>query len=341
MNRRLGRFAPGLAIVGLAAAAGAAPQAPSATTIYHVEASIPLADGFWDIATYDPEHNRVVIGRGSAVSIVDLATGKARDVGQIQRGHAALAIPGTNEIAVTSGQDNTLRLLDAGDGHEIAKVPVGDNPDAALWDPASHTVVVMNAKSGSVSQVDPKSAKVVRTIAVKPALEFGAIAGAGLLAINDEDLSELELVDLKQGKLVASIPLTGCRGPTGLAADVADGLTLSACGNGVAALVDVRARKVLQTAPIGQGPDTALFDARRHRFIVPCGRSGTLSLFSLDGRKLTPAGTVATEISARTAALDPKAGRVFLPAAKFAPAAPGQRPSIVPGSAHLLVLGLS
>jgi len=331
-----------VAAVAVFCSAGLAAAAPhTAPATYHLEASIPLADGFWDIATYDAGHDRVVIGRGGAASVVDVAARKARDIGQVQRGHAALAIPGTDEIAVTSGQDNTLRLLDAGDGRQLASVPVGDNPDAALWDPALRQVLVMNAKSGTVSQVDPKGAKVVRTIAVKPALEFGALAGPNLLAINDEDLSELELVDLKQGKLVASVPLTGCKGPTGLAADVADGLTLSSCGNGEAALVDVRARKVIQLVPIGQGPDTALFDAARHRFIVPCGRSGTLSLFSLHGRKLVPAGTVTTQVSARTAALDPKTGRVFLPAAKFAPAQPGQRPAIVPGSAHLLVFGLS
>lgn len=328
------------AFLACAAVAAAAPPAESAT-LYHLEASIPLADGFWDIATYDPEHDRVLIGRGGAASVVDLATRQARDIGEIQRGHAALAIPGTNEIAVTSGQDNTLRLLDAGDGHEIARVPVGENPDAALWDPASHQVLVMNAKSGSVSQVDPAAAKVVRTIAVKPALEFGTIAGPGMLAINDEDLSELELVDLKHGKALAPVPLTGCEHPTGLAADSAERLTLSACANGVAALVDVSSRKVIQLVPIGQGPDTALFDAGRHRFLVPCGRSGTLSVFSLSGGKLTAAGTVTTEPGARTAALDPKTGRVFLPTAKFQPAPQGQRPAMVPGSAHLLVFGLS
>jgi DNA-binding beta-propeller fold protein YncE len=118
-------------------------------------------------------------------------------------------------------------------------------------------------------------------------------------------------------------------------------LTLSACGNGVAALVDIRGRKVLQLLPIGQGPDTALFDDRRQRFLVPCGRSGTVSVFAVSGRRVTRAGTVMTELGARTAALDPKTGRVFLPAGKFEPAAQGQRPAMVPGSAHLLVLGLN
>jgi DNA-binding beta-propeller fold protein YncE len=340
MTRGRSRFTAAALALAAAPIAAAHPVDPPTST-YHPEASIPLTDGYWDIATYDPEHDRVLVARGTAVSMIDMATGQAKDIGQVQRGHAALVIPGTDDIAVTSGQDNTLRLLDASDGHEIAKVPVGEDPDAALWDASLHIVLVMDAKSGTVSLVDPTSAKVVRTISVKPALEFGAIAGPGMLAINDEDLSELELVDLQQGKMVASIPLTGCEHPSGLAADPAEGLTLSACANGKAALVDVRSRKVLQLLPIGQGPDTALFDAKRQRFLVPCGRSGTLSLFSVSGRRLVPAGTVTTETGARTAALDPKTGRLFLPTAKFQPAVQGQRPAMVPGSAHLLVLGLS
>jgi DNA-binding beta-propeller fold protein YncE len=339
--KRLLKAALLLALAGTAEMVAAAPAGSTKGNAYRIDASIPLADGFWDIATYDSAHNRVLVARSTAVSVIDVGAHQAREIGHIERGHAALAIPGTNEIAVTSGQDNTLRLLDARDGREIAKVPVGQNPDAPLWDTALREVVVMNAKGGSVSLVDPARAEVVRTIAVKPALEFGALAGRDTLAINDEDLSELELVDLKRGKTVASIPLTGCEHPTGLAADRAEGLTLSACGNGVAALVDIRGRKVLQLLPIGQGPDTALFDDRRQRFLVPCGRSGTVSVFAVSGRRVTRAGTVMTELGARTAALDPKTGRVFLPAGKFEPAAQGQRPAMVPGSAHLLVLGLN
>ena len=311
-----------------------APAAPS----YHVQSSIPLADGGWDLLSFDPEHGRVVVARSAAVSVVDLAAGTSRDIGKVARGHTALPIPGTDRIAVTSGQDNALLVLDARDGHEIARIAVGQNPDAAFWDPASHQVVVMNAKDGSVSLVDLLAAKVAKTIAVKPAIELGAMVGPGLLAINDEDANELELVDLKVGKSMTPIKLTGCEGPTGLAYDAAAHMTLSACANGVAALVDIGTLKVVKLLPIGQGPDTVLFDARRQRFLVPCGRSGTLSVFAVSGKHVTPAGTVTTEVGARTATLDPATGRVFLPSARFRPAQQSQRPAMMPGSAHLLVL---
>ena len=78
-------------LAGTASMAIAANEAAGAASAYHSEASIPLADGFWDIATYDAEHNRVLVARGAAVSVIDMATKQSRDIGQISRGHAALA----------------------------------------------------------------------------------------------------------------------------------------------------------------------------------------------------------------------------------------------------------
>ena len=334
------RLAPLLAAtLAVAGAAASHAQAPAtAAAPYKVAASIPLADGGWDLASFDAAHGRVLVARGAAVSVVDVAGRTSRDIGKVSRGHAALVIPGTNEIAVTSGQDNALLLLDAGDGHEVGRVAVGQNPDAAIWDPATRRVIVMNARGGTISVVDPGGRKVVTTIQVEPALELAAIVAPGLLAVNDEDASKLELVDLRHGKALAPIALKGCEGPTGLAYDAADRLTLSACGNGVAALVDLASKTVVKLLPIGQGSDGALYDPARKRFLVPCGRSGTLVVFSVRGRQVTPAGTVTTEVGARTATLDPATGRVFLPSARFQPAQQGQRPAMVPGSAHLLVV---
>ena len=258
-------------------------------------------------------------------------------MGQITGGHGVVVVPGSGRIAVTSGRDNSVRMLDGAGGLEIARVAVGEGPDAALWDGEGHRVIVMNAEGGSVSLVDPAAAKVVGTVAVKKGLELGAMIAPGMLAINDEDAGELELVDLTHGRALAPIVLTGCQAPTGLAYDAVDHLSLSACRNGVAALVDTKSKAVVKLLPIGQGPDGALYDAKRRRFLVPCGRSGTLSVFSVSAGQVVPTGSVTTEVGARTAALDPASGRVFLPSARYQPAQAGQRPAMVPGTAHLLV----
>jgi DNA-binding beta-propeller fold protein YncE len=139
--------------------------------------------------------------------------------------------------------------------------------------------------------------------------------------------------------MLGSIPLTGCEGPTGLAIDPQTSLALSACANGKAALVDLQARRVVDLVPIGAGPDTVIWDAAHRRFLVPCGKSGTLSVIGLADRRPVVEAAAETEQSARTAALDPVTGRVYLPAARFAPPVPPERRgAMVAGSFHIVVM---
>ncbi len=324
-----------LLTVGAVSSSSAEPERSS----YSEASSIPLPDGRWDLLSVDSVHHRVLVARGDSVTVVDLTNGTARSAGRLSRGHAAVAIDGTDLIAVTSGGDGSVRLINGATGEQTATIAVGQNPDAAFYDPRSKRLIVMNAKGGTVSIVDPHAAKVVNTIAVKPGLELGTLIGPDLLAVNDEDAGEIELVDLKRGVALKPIPLPGCEGPTGIAFDQADGLLLSACANGQAALVDTRLRQLVKLLPIGKGPDGALFDRQRRRFLVPCGQSGTLSVFAVkSGRQVTALPSVRTEASARTAALDPVSGRVYLPAARFEAAAPSVRPTLIAGSVHLIVL---
>jgi len=116
-------------------------------------------------------------------------------------------------------------------------------------------------------------------------------------------------------------------------------LLLSACANGQAALVNMRARNLERLLPIGKGPDTVIFDEHRRRFIVPCGKSGTLVVFAVSNRgSVTRLADVPTEVGARTGAMDEASGRIYLPTARFQPAEPGMRPQPIPGSFHILVL---
>ena len=328
-----------MTIILVATCAGSSGATEPPQPAYSAANAIPLPDGRWDLLSVDPAHHLVLIARGDSISIVDLATGTTRNAGTVSHGHAAVPIDGTGLIAVTSGGDNSVRLINGTTGAQTASIAVGQNPDAAIYDPESKRLIVMNAKGGTVSVIDPQAVKVVSTITVKPALELGALIGPGLLAVNDEDANEIELVDLKRGVTLKPIALPGCEGPTGIAFDAADGLILSACANGQAALVDARSHRLIRLLAIGKGPDGALFDASRRRFLVPCGQSGILSVFAVGkSRAVNALSPINTEVSARTAALDPVSGRIYLPAARFEPATGGGRPALVAGSVHLIVL---
>ena len=325
----------GLVIAALAATASASAPAPAA--LYREIARIPGPDGGWDLTSVDPVARRLYVARSQAIMAVDLSNGKVTPaVVPAQRGHAALAIPGTGEVISTNGADNTATIFDGRSGKVRAAVPVGKKPDAVAYDTATRTLWVMNADGGDISVIDPRSARVVATVPVAGALELGAADGDGRLFVNVEDRNEVAVIDTLTRRLVTRFPLAGCEGPTGIAYDPAEKLLISACSNG-RAIVSTRDGRQVASLAIGPGPDGALFDRRRHVALIPSGGDGTLAVIDLRGHPRVVA-TIPTAKGARTAALDEVTGRIYLSAADYLPAIGKERPKMVPGSYHLIVL---
>lgn len=322
-----------LLFVSLLCAAAAPASAPE----YRVTGSIAGPDGSWDYARVDAAARRLYVARSGSVTVADVASGQpVASWGALARGHAVVPLPG-NRLLATSGNDATVRFFDTLTGQQLASIPVGKKPDAAIYDSSRHRVFVMNSDSGTVSIVDVETMKVTRTIAVKPALEYAALTKDGTLFINDEEDNEVEVVDVARGRAGKPIALTGCEGPTGLGLDMRRNRLIASCANGKAAVVDARSRKLVKLIDIGFGPDAVIMDEARGLAFIPCGRDGVLDLISLDS--MARVGRVTTEVGARTGALDPITGAIYLPTAKFAPAStPGARPAMVPGSFHVLVV---
>lgn len=308
---------------------------------YQVAQSVALPDGGWDYASFNAKTGQVLVARTTSVDVIDVAHGNAvHHIGSVQRGHAAMPLPDGKRVLVTSGNDASVRILDIVSGTELARISVGKKPDAATLDPATGNALVMNAADGSVAVIDSNAAKVLKTIPVKAGLEAAVVAGNGKLYVNNEDANEVEVVDLSKGVAETPIALTGCEGPSGIGYDAKTDRIVSACANGKAAIVDPSHRKLVGLVDIGRGPDTVLMDASRGLALIPCGRDGVLDVIALSGsggaRRVS---RIATETGARTGAIDPATGTVYLPTARFIPSAqPGARPTMVPGSAHLLVL---
>ncbi|MBV9527597.1 YncE family protein [Sphingomonas sp.] len=191
--------------------------APAAAQL-HVTGHIAAGDGGWDLLSVDPVAQRVYIARTDGVTAIDLRSGKATDeIVPLQRGHAALVIPGTHDVLATSGENNTAVLFDGLSGKVRATIPTGTKPDAAAYDPATRTVWVMNPGSGDITVVDPAAGKAVATVAVGGSLELGAADGRGRLYVNVEDRNEVAVIDTRARKVLSRFPLKGCDGPTGIA----------------------------------------------------------------------------------------------------------------------------
>ena len=331
MNRKL---------LYLLVAALAAPAMAAPTPRHTVTGSIAGPDGGWDLASVDPAGHRLLIARSAAVTVIDLAPSpRVRSIGQLARGHAAIALP-NGRILATSGTEGKARIFDAATGADLVDATVGQNPDAAIWDARIGAALVMNARGGTISVVDPMSGAVIRTIALAPGLELPALDENGLLYVNNEDANLIHVVDPATGAVRGPIALTGCEGPTGLGYDPRTHVLIAACANGKAAVVDPAAGRVTQLLDIGRGPDSVMIDSARGLAFIPCGRDGELDVIALSGHgPLAVSERVPTELGARTGAVDPTTGFVYLPTARFGPApAAGGRPPILPGSFHILVV---
>ncbi|ASG24130.1 gluconolactonase [Nitrospirillum viridazoti CBAmc] len=325
------------AIALLSAGLASAGTAGAADAPYRQGASIAAADGPWDYASVDADARRLYVARGDGVLALDLDSGRLTPtLVPGQRVHGVLPLGGGLAVS-TNGDSNTATLFNTADGAVLASLPTGTKPDAVVR--AGKLVAVMDGKQGDITLIDPAARAVVGHIAVGGALEFAAADAQGHLYVNVEDRNELVVVDLPGHAVLARRPLADCDGPTGLALDPATGILVTACSSGRAVAMNAADGHVLASLSIGQGADAVILDARNHRFLIPCGHDGVLTVLSQDASGV-PAVTamVPTEKGARTGALDPVTGRVYLPTATFEAARAGGRPSMVPGSFHVLVL---
>lgn len=330
-------------VAALLAGISATAQAQTATppSAYRVTERIAGADGSWDFAQVDPARGVLYVARGHGVMAVDLATRKVQDtLATADGGHQVLVIDQGATLVETDGKSNLTRFIEASTGKVIAGIPSGKKPDAAFYDPASHRIIVMSPGDDTITTIDAATHAVVRQMKLAGGLEYGVSNDRGGAFVNLEDENRIAEVDLKAGRLLRKMEMPGCVGPTGLGMVAGGKRLISACANGVAMVVDRASGKVVARLPIGKDADAVIVDAARHLAFIPCGGDGTLVALDIrDGDHVTVAQIIPTQIGAKTGALDPRDGRIYLPAATMAAPEPGaKRGKAVAGSFVILVV---
>jgi DNA-binding beta-propeller fold protein YncE len=332
-------------LVAVLLASAAQPPANAADPTHpaglHVIGRIPGPDGGWDYASFDAARRRVYIAHASVVVAIDADSGKLNPAfAQGAHLHAVVAVPGTDLIVTTNSGDNTAKVISATDGRLLASIPTAADADGAQYDPKSGLVVVICGDSGTLTLIDPKAMKAVGTVVIGDRLEFGAPDGKGRFFVNVVDKNQVAVVDLASRTVSGRYDLPGCNHPTGLAY-VAGDRVISDCGDGGVDILDAGSGRAIATFKVGGFPDAVIYDAERKLAFVPSARPGTLSVIALSGpSNNTIIDTAPTQFGARTGAVDPKTGTVYLPTAEYVlPAPAGQRPATKPGTFVVLVMG--
>ncbi|HUI92155.1 MAG TPA: hypothetical protein VLX68_07910 [Chitinivibrionales bacterium] len=297
-------------------------------------------DGGWDIITADSATGRVFVSHATMVQVMDGKTGKLLGVIPDTKGvHAAVIAADAGKGFTSNGKDTSITVFDLSTLKVLRKIAAtGAGPDAMIYDAFSHAVFCFNGRSANATVIDAKTCNVAATVALDGKPEFPASDGKGLLYVNLEDKSLVEVIDTKAMKTVRSFSIAPGESPTGIALDNAKSLLFIGCGNKRMVVADVKSGKVIASLPIGDHCDGAAFDPVYKRAYASCG-DGTLTVVQeeKDGA-CTVLETVATQKGARTVTINEKTHHLYLPTADFGlapaptPENPKPRPAILPGT---------
>jgi YVTN family beta-propeller protein len=326
---------------------------------YHIVDRWKLGgDGGWDYLLVDPSAHRLYLTRGARVDVLDTQTGKPAGSIAGLHGTHGIALDDAGRFGyISDGGGNAVVVFDRATLATVATIAAGTNPDGIVFEPATQTVWAFNGRSKDVTVIDAATRKTVATIPLPGKPEFPAVDGKGTVFDNIEDISELVRLDARARKITAEWPLPGCDGPSGLAFDAAGSRLFPVCDGKKMAVVDSATGKVLATPAIGDGPDAAGWDAA-HKLAFASSGDGILSVVDASGGSCNDINvkdarvcgyptieSLPTQRSARTMAYDAAADRIYLAAAEFGPRPdpspdnPHPRPTIVPGSFTILVVG--
>jgi len=329
--------------LALSGAAASAQSEPS----YKITKEVALgAPDRWDYVVFDPVLDRVYVSHSETVTVVDAASGKV--IGHIDgitgTTHGIASVHALGKGYTDDSKAGIAVSFDLKTLKIVNRIKAEPDADGIVYDPPSGHVLVIDGDSGKVTVIDPKTDKAVATIDAGGGLEFGVSGENGKFYVDGAEKGEIVRMDTATNTADAHWPMPGCVKPHGLAVDRANAILFASCANKVMTILSAKTGVVLATLPIGDGTDFAEFDAKRG-LAFSSNREGTLSVIAEKSPTSFEAlPSVATQMGARTMALDPKTGRIFLVAADFdvdksiAATDPRHRYTVKPGSVKLLFL---
>jgi YVTN family beta-propeller protein len=328
----------------LCAAVGSDVAAAAGEGLYSLSKTIELGTpDRWDLLTFEPTSHRIYVCHGTSIDVFDARSGAP--IGKV-------AVPGANGVAVVpakgkgyagSRTNKSVIVFDLASLKILSEVPADEDTDGVVYDPKTKRVFVMEGNPNKVLVIDTNTDTVLARVELGGQPEFAAVDDAGSLFVNMEEQRTIVRIDTASLKIEARWPIPSCESPHGIAVDTHAKRVFTTCINSKAVLVDARNGRVVAEVPIGRGSDAAGFDPVRKRALSSNGEGSLSVIREVSSDKYESLGEVPTQPLARTMALDPDSGRVYLVCGdriEVDPNAtsPRKRYGVKPGSVRLLFL---
>src|SRR5260370_4546150 len=111
--------------------------------------------------------------------------------------HGVALVPELNVAFVTRSEANTVDVFDPKSLHQLASIPVADDPDAILYLPSNNLIYVAHGDPNMATLIDPQSRTTVGTIQLSCKPESSAMdSESGLLFQNLKDTNEVAAIDV-------------------------------------------------------------------------------------------------------------------------------------------------
>lgn len=313
--------------------------------LYKLSKIIPLGGGLkWDYLHFDPATKRVYVSQGTELTVLNAQTGTV--VGHVTglQGSHGVAIDAASGLGYAdSGRNQSITIFALNSLKTIKIIPSLLDADGMVYDPVSDQVFNVGGDANAVLVVDAKTNQAVKTIPLGGAPEFLVADNAGSVYVNISDKDQIVRIDSRTNSITARWPVAPCDSPTGLAIDPATRRLFSSCHSGVMVVLDADTGRLVASLPIGKGTDSAAFDPQR-KLAFSANRDGTLTVIHEIGpNTFTAIGNVKTAPGARTMAVDPATGRIFLVTASIKSVGPPKHPNgppdytFVPGTVKVLI----
>lgn len=297
--------------------------------------------GGWDYLAVSPAHDWLYVSHGTQVNILNKTTGDSVGIIPNTTGVHGIAFDVRDGKGYTSnGRLNTVTVFDINSNNVIGQIATGQNPDAILYEPFSHTIITCSGRSKNLGIIDPSADKLIDSIDVGGKPETAVSDEAGHLYVNIEDKNEIVQIDTKTFKVLNHWSISPAEGPTGLAYDAKTKRLFAGCEK-LLVVLNAENGKLVTSLPIGDGCDGVAFDPVK-KIIYTANGEGTMNMIEeQSANEFKSMGSISTKKGARTIALDPATHYLYLPTAEFEaqPADAKGRPKMIPGTFQVLVLG--
>ena len=331
------KVALALALTTLSSASLAA-----SSSTYVLDKSISLgAPDRWDYVVFDPQTKRVLVAHADRVAVIDGQTERLiGEVPGISGGtHGSAISVRTGQGFTDDGRNGKVIAYDLHTLKITKEILADSDADALALDPVTGKLFVVEGDPAALTVIDTKTDAPVATIKAGEKLEYAIPDGHGSIYVAGEGTGAVLKIDARSNKIVARWPTVGCTSPHGIDFDAHEQRVFMGCSNSVMVVVDATSGKTVATLPIGKGSDAVAFDPVRKRVFSSNGRDGTISVYQQrSANRYEPLATVGTMVSARTMAVDPGSGRLFVAGAEVDPShMQNGRPGIKAGSLRLMI----